>query len=108
LIAKKPTYIVDRWKFSLLKLKYFVKSAVNLYGEYKMTWKYMFVYLFYIFFLLNVFAFNLFQSIFYLIWNNMKVYVLENGVALLNELLGVDIEFAYDECKWFQGCSHLI
>jgi len=29
----------------------------------------------------------------------MKVYVLENGVALLNELLGVDIEFAYDECK---------
>jgi len=38
----------------------------------------------------------------------MKVYVLENGVALLNELLGVDIEFAYDECKWFQGCSHLI
>jgi len=29
----------------------------------------------------------------------MKVYVLKDGVALLTELLGVDIEVSYDECE---------
>jgi hypothetical protein len=29
----------------------------------------------------------------------MNVYVLEDGVALFNDLLGVDIDAAYDECE---------